>query len=120
MRNFYLLVILFICVCLIQVFLSWWTLIFPCILIGFLIPIKAISAFLTGFFTIFLCWFVSYILLEYNSNGIISDKIAQIFFLPNEFFLFFLSSFIGGIVGGTATLVGFYLMEFKRDFVWNN
>lgn len=103
---------LYLLVYLVQIFFSWWMLIFPCILIGFFFPKTSYRSFLLGFAVTFSCWAFSFIYFGFTSNGLMSDKISLIFHLPNNFLLFLLSCLIGGIVGAVSAIIGFYLKEF--------
>ncbi|HEV7379268.1 MAG TPA: hypothetical protein VGN64_05700 [Dyadobacter sp.] len=91
-----------------QYFGPWWT--------AALVPFLALvwrptatsgKAFLTGFFAIAMLWLGYGFYLHTSSEGAMSNRIAQIFSLPNGLLLLAVTTLVGGLVGGFAGLSGY-------------
>ena len=104
-------IIIFILTAIFQVFAPWWII----ALIPFLIiswrPASALTSFLTSFAAIAVLWFSYGLYLHVNSEGSISNRIAEIFSLPNGMILLVVTTLIGGLVGGMAGLSGFFVRQ---------
>jgi hypothetical protein len=105
----------FILIFLIAAVLQWvgpWWLI---ALVPFLIIVwrgkDAKSSFFEGFLAIGTLWFVYGLYQHIHSDGAISNRISEIFGLPNGLILLLFTTLIGAIVGGTAALAGLYLQK---------
>ena len=96
---------------LLQWFLPWWSLAIVCFAIGFLIFEKAGQAFIGSFIAIFLLWSIFSYFLDWQNESILSEKVAEILFLPHPYLLILVSGLIGGLVGGLAGLSGNFLRQ---------
>jgi hypothetical protein len=73
------------------------------------------NAFLSGFLAIVLVWTVMAGFIHIHTEGILSNKIAALFYLPSPLLLIIITAFIGGLVGGMAALSGFFVRKlFER------
>lgn len=99
---------------LLELFLPWWSVIIAAFLVNLWLPIKGAIDFMGGFLGVGLLWFVYAWLIDSNSASILSDRIAELFSLPNGSFMIALSGLVGGIVGGFAALSG---SQFRRIFI---
>jgi hypothetical protein len=102
------LIIIIVVAAICQFFGPWWT--------AALIPFAALAwrptatsgkAFLTGFIAIAILWLGYGFYLHMNSEGAMSNRIAQIFSLPNGILLLIVTTLVGGLVGGFGGLSGY-------------
>ena len=67
--------------------------------------------FLAGFLGIGLLWLLKAWVIDTTSATELADKVAHILPLGHKGFLFLLTSFLGGLVGGFASLTGSLLRK---------
>lgn len=106
------LLIIIILAAILQYVAPWWT----AALVPFLVLLwrpsqTSFGAFLTGFAAIGLLWLVYGLYLHSSSEGALSNQIATIFSLPNGILLLLITVVVGGLVGGFASLTGFFLRK---------
>ena len=94
-----------------QVWLPWWVIAIVPLLVFFSKPTKGISAFVNSFFAIALVWFGYGWYLHYRSDGRMSDRIAELFSLPNGIVLLVVVSLVAGVVAGFSGLAGYLAGE---------
>lgn len=95
-----------------QYFFPWWTVALAPLLILIWKPTgTSLSAFLVGFAAIALLWLGYGFYLHLGSEGAMSNRIAQIFSLPNGLLLLVITALVGGLVGGFAALSGFFIRK---------
>jgi fucose permease len=94
-------------------FLPWWAVVLCGFLVGALIPTAGYNSFLSGFLGVGLLWLIFAFALHNNSDGILTDRIAQLFSLGQPAFMIVISAFIGGLAGGLGALTG---SQFYRLF----
>jgi hypothetical protein len=103
--------LIFIICALLQWVAPWWII----ALVPFLMMTwrgkYATTSFFQGFLAIGTLWFTYGLYQHIHSDGAISNRISEIFSLPNGLILLALTTFIGALVGGTAALAGFYLQK---------
>ena len=94
-----------------QFFMPWWI----CALVSFLAAFwqakSAGQAFFAGAFSLFLLWGFAASYWHFSSLGILSNKVAGMFHLPNGFALIALAAVLAGLVGGNAALSGYLVKE---------
>jgi hypothetical protein len=95
-----------------ELFLPWYSVAIAAFAFGYLLRSKA--NFLSGFVAIGLLWFAKAWLMDSSSTVELADKVARIFPLGHKGFLFLLTSVLGGLVGGFASLTGALLHRDKR------
>lgn len=102
------LIVLLTAIC--QYFAPWWTVALAPFLILLWRPANtSFNAFITGFAAIALLWLAYGLYLHTSSEGAMSNRIAQIFSLPNGILLLAVTALIGGLVGGFASLSGHFV-----------
>ncbi len=69
------------------------------------------QAFFTGFGIVFFTWFILYVLKDIPNNGLLSNKIADLFGVGSNIVLFILVSLVMGIVGGLCAVSGHSLRK---------
>jgi hypothetical protein len=96
---------------LLQTFFPWWSImIFP-FLTGLFLLKNAFHVFIAGFLGIFLLWLIHGLLIDGQTNHIISQKIAELFGMPSSFLIIIVAAIIGGIEAGLSGLTGSYLKK---------
>ena len=92
-----------------QYFGPWWTVVLAPFLILLWRPATtSFRSFATGFLAIALLWLAYGLYLHIRSEGAMSNRIAEIFSLPNGILLLTVTSFVGGLLGGFAALSGYF------------
>ena len=96
-------------------FFPWWI----CALVAFLAAFwqakSAGHAFLVGAAALILLWGLVSLFWQFSSQGLLSDKVAGMFNLPNGGVLASVVAIIAGLVGGNAALSGYLVRSlFKK------
>jgi hypothetical protein len=104
-------IIIFILSAILQLIAPWWVIALIPFLINVWRPTSPLLAFFTSFAAIAALWFGYGLYLHVNSEGIMSNRIAEIFSLPNGILLLIITAVIGGIVGGFSGLSGFFVQQ---------
>jgi hypothetical protein len=92
--------------------LPWWSFAVTNLIVAVLIPQKPLVAFLTGAAGVGLLWMVLAILLDQGNDHILSTKVATILPLKGSYILLIvITSIVGGLVGGLASLTGSYMRK---------
>ncbi|WP_031529026.1 hypothetical protein [Dyadobacter crusticola] len=89
-----------------QFFAPWWVVAIVPFAVHLWWPTAAFKSFWISFLAICVLWVGYGYYFHLISNGAISDRIAQIFFLPDGLLLLLVSGVIGGLVGGFGGLSG--------------
>ena len=88
----------------------WWFFAVVAFLVAALIHQKGYKAFLAGFLSLFILWFVLAFWMDLANEGVLSVKIASILPLDgSKWLLMIVTAFIGGLIAGFAALSGSYL-----------
>jgi hypothetical protein len=111
-KNNLMLILIIIVSCFIaQSFLPWWIIAPICLIVSFFLSSSKKQAFWTGFAGIFILWLVKILSLSLPNEHLLANKVGQVFMLPasdtNWVVLIFVSSLIGGVVGGLSSLTGY-------------
>ncbi|MBS1918641.1 MAG: hypothetical protein JST17_00145 [Bacteroidetes bacterium] len=97
------------------VYMPWWSLAIAAFIISLLIPQKGGKAFLSGFLGVFLLWAILAWWINMKNESILAKKIAEILHLGgNEYFLILVTAFVGGLVGGFASLSASFLRSSNK------
>lgn len=98
----------------VQYFLPWWTMAIVAFGVATWKSKSAGNAFLAGFSAVALVWAIVAIFSHTRSEGILTERIANLFFLPIPELLILVTAIIGGLVGGLAALSGFYCRRLTK------
>ena len=99
-----------IIICLtLQYFLPWWTMAAGCFVLGYLFSNKGLVSFSAGFLGVGLLWLSVATFIDVSTQSILTEKINRL--LPLNVFV--LTTLIGGLVGGLASLTGSLLSTQK-------
>jgi hypothetical protein len=91
-------------------YLPWWGIAIAAFLVSAAIPQKPAFSFLSGFLGVFLLWEVLAWWIDNKNNGILSQKVANLFGMGNSsVLLIVITSILGALVAGFAALAGSYL-----------
>ncbi|AXE18962.1 hypothetical protein DR864_15000 [Runella rosea] len=102
----YVLIILFSAIA--QYFGPWWLMPIVCFVLCLWKADAALKAFGVAFFAAATLWlgYASY--QHFANEGLIGQKVADIFKIPNVLVLVVITTLIGGIVSGFAGMAGYY------------
>ncbi len=83
-------------------FFAWWSVAVVCFLVTLIAGLKPGKAFLAGFFGIGICWLVAALCHDIANDHILSQRMAELFKLPNYILFILVTVLIGSLVGGLA------------------
>jgi hypothetical protein len=89
-----------------QLFLPWWSIAIAGFIAGALFIQKPGKAFLNGFFGIFALWSAVSLYIYVVNEGLLAERLADIFSLPHGLLVVLLTALIGGICGGLSAVTG--------------
>jgi hypothetical protein len=98
-----------------QYFGPWWTMPIVCFLLCFWKSETPKGAYIVAFAAISTLWLAYANYQNHITQGVITEKIAGIFQIPNGFLLFTAVAIVGGTVAGFAGLAGFYCRKAIAD-----
>lgn len=101
--------IILIVAALAQLFLPWWIIALVPFVVCMWLSRSGWKAFFLSFAALCIVWGVFAWYLHDQSHGIMSDRISQIFFLPNGLAMVGVAALVGGLVAGSAGLAGYHL-----------
>ncbi len=96
---------------LLGIFLPWWSIAIAAFLMAVLTANFSRFHFASGFLGISLAWLIQFIVLNMKNDGIMLNKVAQVFSenlgrdLPGTIIIL-LACLIGGLIGGFSALTG--------------
>jgi hypothetical protein len=91
-------------------YLPWWGITIAAFLVSAAIPQRPAFSFLSGFLGVFLLWEVLAWWIDNKNNGILSQKVSNLFGIGNStVLLIVITSLLGALVSGFAALAGTYL-----------
>ena len=96
-----------------QYFLPWWTLVIGAFAAGYYFGNKGWISFLAGMIGVGLLWLTMAMIIDVQSQSILTEKVARIFPTKTPAMLFLLTAFIGGLPGGFAALTGSFLKSYR-------
>jgi hypothetical protein len=85
-----------------QNFLPWWTMAIVSFALGYYFGNSGFVSFCAGFFGVGLLWLGTSMIIDISTHSILTKKINHL--LPLNVFV--LTTLIGGLVGGLASLTG--------------
>jgi hypothetical protein len=102
---------------LLQYFFPWWTMAIGAFAVGFLFANSGWRSFFAGLLGVGLLWFAMSFYIDSQTQSILTEKVAKLFPTKTVPLLFLLTSFIGGLVGGFASLTG-SVLSYRRKSRW--
>ena len=104
MRLIYQILFITILAFILELFLPWWSVAIAALCGGLLLKSK--HNFTAGFIAIALLWFAKAFVTDVMAATALTEKVAQIFKLPNKTILYLIMMFLGGLVGGFGCMTG--------------
>ncbi len=99
-----------------NIFLPWWGIAIPGLIIGFQFNEKPLPSFLWGFLGVFLLWGGQALYVHIANNGILSTRIAEMLGVGSPLIVILITAVLGGLVSGFATMTGSLLKsQFQSD-----
>jgi hypothetical protein len=96
-------------------FFPWWSIAPVSFLVAGFIPMKKGIAFLAGFSSLFLLWFGLTFYISVKNSHILAQKMSVLILKSdNPITLVLLTAFIGGLIGGFASLTGSLMIPNKK------
>ncbi len=89
-----------------QYFLPWWTLMLGAMAAGYLYGKDGFAAFGAGFLGVALLWAIASMILDAQTQSILTNKVALLFPTKTPALLLVLTALVGGLPGGFAGLTG--------------
>lgn len=100
---------------LLSLFLPWWSVFIPGLILGALLGRTGGYSFLWGFVGIGALWLIQILFVHIDNDGVLTTRIADLFSLPSGWFVIFITVIIGGLIGGLTTLTGYLLRKVFSD-----
>jgi len=111
MRNF---ILLFFSFWIVSLFLPWWTLLIPAVILGAALFDHSLAAFLLGFVSLFAAWAVQVLYIDIANESILSGRIAEMLGVGQSWIVILITASIGGLIGGMGTLLGSQIRQLLR------
>ncbi len=86
----------------------WWSLAIVCFAVSAWRASSGWKALLEGFSGIGLLWLIIALFIHWNSGGILTARMSEMFQLPLTFLVFVITVIVGGITGGIGCVAGFH------------
>ena len=98
-------------------YFPWWSIAIIAFAVALFIPQNIYKSFLAGFLGIFLLWGILAFWIDSKNDSILSQKIAQLFYLgSSSISLILVTALIGAIVGGFAAMSGSSLRPATKKY----
>jgi hypothetical protein len=97
-------------------FMPWWSLFIPALLIGAWLINRGLTAFLIGFCGTGFAWFIQAFYIHLTNDGILTGRIGDMMGAGSPLLVLFITFIIGGIPGGLGALTGYLVkINLKRQ-----
>lgn len=80
---------------------------------GYLFGETSGKTFLAGFTAVGLLWLVTSLIIDIESQSLLTEKVARLFPTKTPALLFALTALVGGVTGGMGALTGYWSAGFK-------
>lgn len=87
-------------------FFPWYSVAFASFIIAYLINIRGFASFIAGALGVGLLWLTYAWIIDYNTQSILSEKMADLFSLSDSIYLLILTLLTGFFVGGLSAWSG--------------
>lgn len=102
-------IVLFIACLLVQLVLPWWSIALVCLIGGFALGRGGASTFGAGFLAVAAGWALAATMPWLLTGSALAERVAGLLKLPGgSLVLLILTGVVGGLVGGLATLTGWW------------
>ena len=89
-----------------QSMLPWWSIVFVAGFAGALFEKHGFKSFLMGFFGVLLLWGIYAFIINSGNEGILANRMGQLFEGLSGGTMILVSGIIGGLVGGLGAMTG--------------
>ncbi len=89
-------------------FLPWWGIVIPCLIVGAWLIESGGRAFVIGFFACGLAWFLQALYIDIANESILSTRIAEMMGVGSHWIILLVTFLIAALIGGLATLTGYF------------
>ncbi len=96
------------------IYFAWWGAVIVAAFISLLIPTSSFSAFVSGFIGAGIVWIVMAWKIDIESQGVLTNKVAQLFTVDDPIYLVIAAGLIGALAGGLGSLSG---NSFRQIFI---
>ena len=118
MRFFLAFILTFLLSFIAGLYLPWWSIALVAFLVALLLPQSAGRSFGAGFAAVFLLWGLLALWRDLPNKSLLSQKIAQLFYLQGSSLLLILvTALVGGIVAGFAAMSGSTIRPYRKSRV---
>lgn len=97
----------------VQYVFPWWSLVFPTLIIGFLMARSGVEAFFSAFVGIGLLWLGIALYIDASTGSMLSQKIGMLFPGKSVWILRMITVLVGGLTGGFAALTGYLIKPLR-------
>lgn len=109
-------VLIIITAFLLNLFLPWWSIAIPGLILGYWSNQKALPSFGWGFLALFLLWGGQALYIHLANDAILSTRIAEMLSVGSPIVVVLITGILGGLVSGLATLTGSLVKDTPRKF----
>jgi hypothetical protein len=85
--------------------------------VGFIFASSGWKSFFAGLLGIALLWLVMALFIDFTTQSQLSDRVAGLFPTKTTPLLFLITSLVGGLVGGFASLTG-SIITYRKPYKW--
>lgn len=91
--------------------LPWWAIAIIAFVASLYAGFKSGQAFWSAFAAVFCVWVIIALFKSIPNNHMLATRVATLFRLPHWSLLLVITALIGGLVGGMASLAGYYVKQ---------
>lgn len=96
-------------------YMPWWIIAPAAFIVAVIVPQKPLTAFLAGFFSLFLLWTLLASYIDIKNKHLLSTKIAELLFkTPSHWLIMMVTGLVAALTGGMAALTASFLRK-KQD-----
>lgn len=94
-----------------QLFLPWWIVVVISFIVCAIIPGRGLNSFLSGFLGVGLLWLIYALIIDIQTDSILTAKVAGLFQLGKGAALVAVSGLVGAVSGGLGALSGYFFRQ---------
>lgn len=98
---------------LLNLFLPWWSIALPGLVLGYYYNKKALESFGWGFMALFILWSGQALYIHFANEAILSTRIAEMLQIGSPILVIIITGVLGGLVSGLATVCGTYISDLR-------
>jgi len=100
-----------------QALLPWWTMAIGAFAVGFLFASNGWRSFFAGLLGVGLLWLGMSLFIDISTQTALTERVARLFPTKTTPLLFLVTSLVGGLVGGLASLTG-SILTYRKPYRW--